>query len=89
MVRARKAPYAVNLGGGHGIAFNQEYKSTLHGKLVPVNDKSPVYSKETKREIKRLLQEEKEYIESMSGPVKRYKISDIQGRNRHVQPKSK
>ncbi|SYX85926.1 hypothetical protein [Paenibacillus alvei] len=75
MVRPRRNFVRMSYGTGY------EYTTTAHGKLIPYNPESPVYSQQAKAEIQRLVQEELEYIESMSGPVKTYSINDIQGGN--------
>lgn len=59
--------------------YGGEYRYGLNDKFIPKNDSSPTYSPATKREIKRLKKEEIEYAESMSGEVKTYHISELEG----------
>jgi|GEM_PF-5092790 len=73
-MRPRKRPVKISVGGS--TFLNQEYKHTIDGKLIPINESSPVYSSGAKKQIKQMKQQEQEYFESMCGEVITYNIHD-------------
>ena len=60
--------------------WDLEFKHTASGKMIPINDTSPTYSRKAKEEMKRLRKEEQEYIKQQSGEVKTYHISELESK---------